>query len=114
MTFFIYFSLIGEIFVFFGAFIFFLLPGNIAKVASIFFFISEIPFVATQQIIIIVSDTGGFTYATFGVPALFLTPLLWFFAVWIFISIQSFFDNTNRDRLGRAPAGSRRRFSKKT
>jgi hypothetical protein len=113
LTFFIYFSLIAEAFIFFGALILFLLPGNIAKVASVFFFISELPFVATSQIIIIVSDSGAFTYATFGIPALFLTPLLWFFAVWIFISIQSFFDAVDRDSLGRAPAGSARRFRKR-
>ena len=113
MTFFIYFSLIGEVFIFFGALILLLLPGNIAKVSSIFFFISELPFVATSQIIIIVSDSGGFTYATFGIPALFLTPFLWFFSVFIFISFQNVFDATDRDRLGRAPAGSGRRFSKR-
>jgi hypothetical protein len=101
MTFFIYFSLIGEVFIAVFALIMFFLPGNLAKWTSIFLFISEFPFLASKQIIIIISDTGGITYATFGVPFLFLTPLLYLFLFLTFISFQNLFETTNRTRLGR-------------
>ncbi len=113
MTFFIYFSLIGEVFIAVFALIMFFLPGSIARWASIFFFISEFPFLSSSQIIILVSDTGGITYTTFGVPLLFLTPFLFLFLSMTFIGFQNLFDATNRDRLGRAPRGSNRRFSKR-
>jgi hypothetical protein len=113
VTFFIYFSLIGEVFIFVGAMLMFFLPGNIARLMSIFFFISEFPFLVSPQIVIILSDTGKTIYATFGVPLLFLTPFLYFFLTMTFVAIQNLFDSTNRDRLGRAPRGSGRRFSKR-
>lgn len=101
MTFFIYFSLIAIVFVAFMALIMFFLPGIIAKWASIFFFISELPFLAGRQIIVIVSDTGTVSYATFGIPILYLTPFLWLFIALTFIGFQNLFDITNRDKLGR-------------
>jgi hypothetical protein len=101
VTFFIYFSLIGEVFIAVFALIMFFLPGSIARWASIFFFISEFPFLVSPQIIVIVSDTGAVTYALFGVPFLFLTPFLYLFLSMTFIGFQNLFDSTNRDRLGR-------------
>ncbi len=113
MTFFIYFSLIGEVFMAVFATIMFFLPGSIARWASIFLYISEFPFLASKQIIVIVSDTAGISYATFGVPLLFLTPFLYLFLILTFVAFQNLFDAINRDRLGRAPRGSGRRFSKR-
>jgi hypothetical protein len=113
LTYFIYFSLIGEVIIATFALIYFFLPGTIAKWASIFFFISELPFLAANQIIIIISDSGGVIYTTFGVPLLFLTPLLYLFATATFISIQNLFDSTNRDFFGRAPFNSNRRFTRR-
>jgi len=101
MTFFIYFSLIGEVFIAVFALIMFFLPGNIAKWTSIFLFISEFPFLVSPQIIVIVSDTGAISYALFGIPLLFLTPFLYLFLFATFIGFQNLFDTTNRDRLGR-------------
>ena len=112
MTFFIYFSLIGELLILVMALVMFFLPGTIAKWASIFFFISELPLLSSGQIIIIVSDAGGVSYVTFGIPLLFLTPFLWLFTTLTFIAIQNLFDTTDRDFFGRAPLGSNRRFSK--
>ena len=113
MTFFIYFSLIGEVFIAVFALIMFFLPGSIAKWASIFFFISEFPFLVSSQIVIIMSDTGVTSYVTFGIPLLFLAPFLYLFLAATFIGFQNLFDATNRDRLGRAPRGSGRRFSRR-
>lgn len=101
MTFFIYFSLIGEVFIAVFATIMLFVPWSIARWANIFLFISEFPFLASPQIIIIVSDNGAVTYALFGVPLLFLTPFLYLFLFLTFIGIQNLFDATNRDRLGR-------------
>lgn len=113
MTFFIYFSLIGEILIAVFATIMFFLPGSIARWSSIFLYISELPVLVVGQIIVIVSDTGGFSYATFGVPLLFLTPFLWLFAFLTFIAFQNLFDSTDRDFLGRAPANSNRRYRRR-
>lgn len=79
----------------------FFLPGNIAAWASVFFFISEFPWVIGGQIIVIVSDAGSISYATFGIPLLYLTPWLYFFAAWTFIGFENLFEKSNRDRLGR-------------
>ena len=101
MTFFIYFSLIGEILIAVMALIMFFLPGTIARWASIFFFISELPILASKQVIVIVSDSGIISYATFGIPLLFLTPFLWMFLILTFIAVQNLFDAVDRDFYGR-------------
>lgn len=113
MTYFIYFSLIGEIVTMAVAFIMFFLPGSIAKWSSIFFFISELPALSTGQIIVIISDTGGVRYAVFGIPALWETIWPYMFLALTFIATQNMFDFIERDYFGRAPRGSGRRFSKK-
>jgi hypothetical protein len=79
----------------------FFLPGNLAKWTAIFLFISEFPFLVSPQIVIIISDTGGVTYAIFGLPFLFLTTFLYLFLFLTFISFQNLFETTNRTRLGR-------------
>jgi hypothetical protein len=103
MTFFIYFSLIGEVLIAVFATIMFFLPGIIAKWASIFFFISELPFLASGQILVIITDPPSptTTYVTFGVPALYLAPFLYLFSVLAFIAVENLFDSTERDMLGR-------------
>src|SRR6266571_3757197 len=104
VTFFIYFSLIAEILIALMALIMFFLPGTIARWASIFFFISELPIVSSKQVIVVVSDTGVISYATFGIPLLFLTPFLWLFLTLTFIAVQNLFDATDRDFFGRKQA----------
>jgi hypothetical protein len=113
MTFFIYFSFIGEVVVAVFATIMFFLPGSIAKWSSIFFYISELPALSSSQIVIIISDAGGVTYATFGIPRLWETIWPYMFLALTFIAVQNMFDFTERDYFGRAPRGSGRRFSKR-
>ena len=101
MTFFIYFSLIGEILLAVFALIMFFLPHTIARWASIFFFLAEFPFLVTKQIVIIISDTAGVSYATFGIPLLYLGPFLYLFLAMTFIAVQNLFEAIDRDFLGR-------------
>lgn len=101
MTFFIYFSALGEGVIGVLALIFLFVPWSIARWASIFLFISEFPFLAAKQIVIIVSDSGGVTYTTFGIPLLFLTPFLYITLVLTFIAIQNLFISIDRDYFGR-------------
>ena len=101
LTFFIYFSLIGEILLAVFALIMFFLPHTIARWASIFFWIAEFPFLATKQIVIIIGDTGTVAYATFGIPLLYLGPFLYLFLAMAFIAFQNLFEATDRDFFGR-------------
>ena len=101
MTFFIYFSLIGEILLAVFALIMFFLPHTIARWGCIFFFVAEFPFLASKQIVIIISDTGAQSYATFGIPLLYLGPFLYLFLAMTFISVQNLFEGTDRDFFGR-------------
>lgn len=101
MTFFIYFSLIGEGLIGTIGFLFLFVPWSIARWASIFMFISEFPFLANKQIVIILSDTGGISYATFGVPLLFVTPFFYTASILTFIAFQNLFVSIDRDYFGR-------------
>ncbi len=47
---------------------------------------------------------GVISYATFGIPLLFLTPFLWLFLTLTFIAVQNLFDATDRDFFGRKQA----------
>lgn len=102
MTFFIYFSAIGEGMIGVLALIFLFVPWSIARWTSIFLFISEFPFLAAKQIVVIISDSGSVSYATFGIPLQFLTPFLYATLALTFIAIQNLFISIDRDYFGRS------------
>lgn len=101
MTFFIWFSADAELVIGVLGVLMLFVPWSIARWASIFLFVSEFPFLANKQIVIILSDSGGVIYSTFGIPLLFLSPFLYTALILTFIAIQNLFISIDRDYFGR-------------
>jgi hypothetical protein len=109
----IWVTLAIEGFLSFIGFIFFFLPGRIAKFIAVPIFIFILPVTAGRDVIWNISDSGTGTYITLVLPALYALIRFATHVMIVMAAIWNWFDEIDRDLLGRDKETKKYRRRKK-